>query len=203
MTQAFPSHPPLSTKSQTALHIGHEGRLDRQSKRKLGVGRIENDWDMKMTALDEFGSYWTALRNCVRRASGSPGDHASPRFPPEPPSLARPTPQGRAMAAEGASASLWWARASAVLERVAPWLFEKVPDDELRARMAEQWSRRPHEARMHRGAGQLNERMLLEAACQNSTNTSCRCGDAHHRTRHRCREYDPCVTATPSIFPRR
>ncbi len=38
-----------------------------------------------MTALDEFGSYWTALRNHAQRTSGSPGDHASPRFPPEPP----------------------------------------------------------------------------------------------------------------------
>src|SRR5438874_6879349 len=123
--------------------------------------RIENDWGTQMTGLDEFGSYWTTLRNRARRTSGSPGDHASPRFPPEPPSLACPTPQGRAAAAEGASASPWWARASAVLERFAPWLFEKIPDDELRARMVEQWSRRPqYEARMHRGT---NERMLSEA----------------------------------------
>jgi hypothetical protein len=38
-----------------------------------------------MTPLDEFGWYWTILRNRARRTSGSPGDHASPRFPPEPP----------------------------------------------------------------------------------------------------------------------
>src|SRR6266705_3656753 len=98
-----------------------------------------------MTALGEFGSYWTGLHNRSRPTSGSPGDHASPRFPPEPPSLACPTPQGRAMAAEGASASPWWARASAVLERVAPWLFEKVPDEELHARMVEQPSPRPQQ----------------------------------------------------------
>src|SRR5215510_8697876 len=113
-----------------------------------------------MTALDEFGSYWTRLCHRARRTSGSPGDRVSPRFPPEPPSLACSTPHGRAAAAEGASASPWWARASAVLGRFAPWLFEKVPDDELHARMVEQWSQRPqHEARTHRETGRLNGRM--------------------------------------------
>lgn len=38
-----------------------------------------------------------------------------PRFPLEPPSLACPTPQGRAVAAEGERASLWWARASPLI----------------------------------------------------------------------------------------
>ena len=38
-----------------------------------------------MTGLDEFGLHWTRLRNRARGTSGSPGDHASPRFPPEPP----------------------------------------------------------------------------------------------------------------------
>ena len=38
-----------------------------------------------MTNWDECGSYWTTIRNRTRRASGSPGDHVSPRFPPEPP----------------------------------------------------------------------------------------------------------------------
>ena len=120
-----------------------------------------------MTTLDEFGSYWTALHNRGRRTSGSPGDRASPRFPPEPPSLARPTPQGRAAAAEGVSASPWWARASAVLERVAPWLFEKVPDDELRAHMVEQLSPRPqHEVRMHGDTANLQSSMLSEVPPQ-------------------------------------
>jgi hypothetical protein len=43
-----------------------------------------------------------------------------PRFPLEPPSLACPTPQGRAMAAEGERASLWWAGASLRREAYVP-----------------------------------------------------------------------------------
>lgn len=38
-----------------------------------------------MSALDEFGRYWTTLHKRARRMSGSSGDRASPRFPPEPP----------------------------------------------------------------------------------------------------------------------
>jgi hypothetical protein len=85
MTHPLLSRPRPSTKSNIGIHIGHERRLHRQSKRKLGVGLIENDGDTQMIGSDEFGSYWTTLLNRIRRTSGSPGDHASPRFPPEPP----------------------------------------------------------------------------------------------------------------------
>ena len=81
--------------------------------------------------MDEFRPYWTALHERARNSVRPSGDTPSPRFSPEPPSLACSTPQGRAAAAEGRSASSWWARASAVLERVAPWLFEPVPHDQL------------------------------------------------------------------------
>ena len=58
----------------------------------------------------------------------SPGDRALPRFPPEPPSLARATPEGRATAAQEGSASLWWVRASARLARWAPWMLDDMPE---------------------------------------------------------------------------
>jgi hypothetical protein len=136
----------------------------------------------QMAGLDEFRSHWTTSRNCARRTSGSPGDHASPRFPPEPPSLACLTPKGRAAAAEGASASPWWTRASAVLERFAPWLFEKVPHDELRAHMVAQRSRNSqHGARMHREAGPLNEHMSSEAACQIRPTRTVESGSTGHQ----------------------
>ena len=54
-----------------------------------------------------------ASRDSVGR---SPGDRAPPRFPPEPPPLARANPEGRAAAAQEGSASLWWARASGSLD---------------------------------------------------------------------------------------
>jgi len=58
----------------------------------------------------------------------SPGDRAPPRFPPEPPPLARATPEGRAAAAQEGSASLWWARASAPHNRKATLTLELAPD---------------------------------------------------------------------------
>ena len=83
-----------------------------------------------MAILDQYGRYGTDSYEPLQTWSGSPGDHASARFPTEPPSLARPTPQGRAKAAEGASASPWWARAHFALQRAAPWLFEDVAGDQ-------------------------------------------------------------------------
>lgn len=43
------------------------------------------------------------------------GHRISPVIPLEPPSLACPTPQGRAMVAEEGGPSLWWARASSAV----------------------------------------------------------------------------------------
>ena len=62
-----------------------------------------------------------SIRLAVNRGplGRSPGDRAPPRFPPEPPPLARATPEGRAAAAQEGSASLWWARASAPHDRKA------------------------------------------------------------------------------------
>ena len=84
-----------------------------------------------MTILDQLRRQWTAPSSQTKTSGGSPGDHAPARFPSEPPSLARPTPQGRAMAAQRGGASPWWARALATLERSAPWMFEPVPADQL------------------------------------------------------------------------
>ena len=69
----------------------------------------------------------------------SPRDRAPPRFPPEPPSLARATPGGRATAAQEGSASLWWARVSAFLERWAPWMLENVPEHRLQTQVRQPW----------------------------------------------------------------
>jgi hypothetical protein len=58
------------------------------------------------------------------------------------------------------------------LERFAPWLFEKVPDDELRAHTVEQPSpRSQHEGRMHRGTVNFQGRMLSEARRMNGVST--------------------------------
>jgi hypothetical protein len=70
-----------------------------------------------MTTLDHLRRFRTAYVNLIKPAVRSPGDHAPPRFPLEPPSLACATPRKRAKAAEGASASLWWARAMLDLKR--------------------------------------------------------------------------------------
>ena len=60
----------------------------------------------------------------------SPGDRAPPRFPPEPPPLARANPEGRAAAAQEGSASLWWARASAALDRKVAWMLGDFSEHE-------------------------------------------------------------------------
>ena len=130
-------------------------------------------------------------------------------------------PTGASEAAEGASASPWWARASAVLERIAPWLFEKIPDDELRVRMVERRSPRPQQHARTVGTGSLRGRVLSEAPRQIRSDErrwvwirrkpACPCGrceceqcwDTTCQTHRRRREFDPCVTATLSIFPRR
>ena len=84
-----------------------------------------------MTILDQLRRQWTAQTDQAKASGGSPGDHAAARFPSEPPSLARPTPQGRATAAQRGGASPWWARALEALECSAPWMFEPVPADQL------------------------------------------------------------------------
>jgi len=58
----------------------------------------------------------------------SPGDRAPPRFPPELPSLARATREGRAAAAQEGSASLWWVRVSAALDQVLAWTLEDMAE---------------------------------------------------------------------------
>ena len=70
-----------------------------------------------MTASDDLRRLQTTSRNLSIALARSPGDHAPPRFPLEPPSLACAKPRKRAKAAEGASASLWWARAILDLQR--------------------------------------------------------------------------------------
>ena len=84
-----------------------------------------------MGLLDQFGQTWTASRARHRYSGRSPGDRATPRFPLEPPSLARATPEGRATAAQEGGASLWWARACAFLDRWAPWMLKYDPEPKL------------------------------------------------------------------------
>ena len=84
-----------------------------------------------MIIQDQFRRRWTSIADTNTHSGGSPGDRASARFPSEPPSLARPTPQGRATVAQRGGASPWWARALEALERAAPWMFEPIPADQL------------------------------------------------------------------------
>ena len=78
----------------------------------------------------------TVVRDPLGR---SPRDRAPPRFPPEPPSLARATPEGRAAAAQEGSASLWWARVSAHLARWAPWMLSHVLKHRLQTQVWQPW----------------------------------------------------------------
>ena len=54
-----------------------------------------------MTHLGQFKPKGTIPDTRSNYSGGSPGDRTTARFPPEPPSLACPTPQGRATAAPG------------------------------------------------------------------------------------------------------
>ena len=89
-----------------------------------------------MTISERYRRIWTRWVGGVPY-SGSPGDHAPARFPSEPPSLACPTPPGRARVAERGGASPWWTGARLWLERTCPWLFEPVPGDQIHQYMPE------------------------------------------------------------------